>query len=267
MSAQLFARPVRWLPRGLMTSGLSTGSAHLAAAVATVALGAAHALVPALRDWLGDREGIAAAVGGGVASAYVFLHLLPEIARGNEEIAEVLGETAAPTLVAEVLLFAVAFAGFLSLYALDHIASSGQHPERIFAVHVGAFALYNAVITYTLPSRFEAGWPTALLFTVAMAVHFLLSDRNLSEHHRGKFHRIGRPVLVGALAAGFLLAVVVAPTRTTVVSVMIAALGGFVLFNVFSDELPSERRVRLPAFLLSACIYAALLVAVTIIEA
>lgn len=47
---------------------------------------------------------------------------------------------------------------------------------------------------------------------------------------------------------------------------MLAAIGGFLLYNVFSDELPSERRVRFPAFALAAGCYAGILVAVTAVE-
>jgi hypothetical protein len=131
------------------------------------------------------------------------------------------------------------------------------------AVHLGAYALYNAVITYALPTRFRTGAGPAVLFVVAMGVHFLLSDRALAEHYQERFRRVGRPVLVASLFAGYGLALLFAPTSAVVVSAMLALLGGFILYNVFNDELPGEGRLRYPVFLVSAGTYAAVLVAIT----
>jgi hypothetical protein len=243
---------------------MSTDTALLSAAVATAVLAGLHLLVPSLRRRVGSMaEGVVASVGGGIASAYVFVHLLPELARGNTEVAEVLGEHVEVTELSEVLLFLVAFAGFLLLYGLDHWAERSDGERGVFAVHLGAFAAYNAVITYALPTRFRTGVGSAVLFVVAMAVHFLLSDRALAEHYGDRFARTGRVVLAGALLVGYLLAWAFAPTSTTVVSTMLALLGGFVLYNVFSDELPGDRGLRFPVFAGSATAYAAVLVAVT----
>ncbi len=54
-------------------------------------------------------------------------------------------------------------------------------------------------------------------------------------------------------------ALLAAPTDLLVVTVLIAMLGGFVLFNVFSDELPRASRARYPAFLGAISAYAGLL--------
>lgn len=243
---------------------MSSATALLSAAAATAVLAVLHALVPWLRRRAGSvAQGVAASIGGGIASAYVFVHLLPELARGNVEVAEVLGEHVEITELGEVLLFLVAFVGFLLLYGLDHWAERTEGDGGVFAVHLGVFAAYNAVITYALPTRFRAGAGPAVLFVIAMAVHFVLLDRALAEHYPERFSRIGRVVLVGALVGGFLLAWLFAPTSTTVVSVLLALLGGFVLYNVFSDELPGDRRLRFPIFATAGSAYAAVLVAMT----
>ena len=239
----------------------------LAAGVATAVLALVHVLVPPLRRRVGHvAEGVVASIGGGVAAAYVFLHLLPELARGNQEVAEVLGDPVEASPAGDLLLFVVAFAGFLLLYGLDHVAESRSSEGGVFAVHLGAYAAYNAVITYALPTRFDGDVAYAVLFVVAMALHFVLSDRALSEHYSGRFARTGRPVLVAALVLGYLLAWLFAPTRTEVVSAMLALLGGFILYNVLRDELPGEKRVRFPAFAGSAGAYAALLLLVAVAE-
>lgn len=243
-------------------------SQHLAlAAGATAVLAFVHALVPRLRARLDDSgDSALAAIGGGVASAYVFIHLLPELARGNTELGEVLGDTSRVSAIGEVALFVVAFAGFLLLYGLDHVAARDDSEGGVFAVHLAVYAAYNGLITYSLPTQFEADPPVAVLFVVAMAVHFVLADRGLARNHGRRFAVVGRPVIVAGLVVGWFLAWLFAPTRTIVVSVMLAALGGFVLYNVFSDELPNERRVRFPIFASSAAVYAVLLLAVVALE-
>lgn len=243
---------------------MTEGSALVATTISTGVLLAVHLLLPRMRARFStSHEGIVAAVGGGIASAYVFLHLLPELARGNRDIAEVLEDTSHPSFVAELLLFIVAFAGFLLLYGLDHLAEGSEERDGSFAVHLAVYATYNALITYSLPLQFRAGTLVTALFVLAMAVHFLLSDRGLAEHYGDHFRRVGRPVLAAALVAGTALAIALAPTRASVVSFVLAALSGFVLYNVFSDELPSEQRVRYPVFVASAGAYAVLLLAIT----
>lgn len=244
---------------------MSLHASLVAGAVATTLLASVHLLLPAVRRRLaGAPEGVAASVGGGAAVAYVFVHLLPEVARGSTDVAEVLGEHVEVTELEEVLLFVVALAGFLLLYGLDHLAERRRADSGSFAVHIGVYAVYNGVITYALPTRFRTGAGWAVVFVVAMGVHFLLSDRGLAEHYQDRFRRIGRPVLVGSLVAGFFLAWAFAPTSAIVVSFLLALLGGFVLYNVFSDELPGDSRLRYPVFLASAASYAGVLVAITV---
>lgn len=241
---------------------LATSTALLAALAATVVMAALHASIPLIRRETSSlSESLVASVGGGIAAAYVFLHLLPEIAAGNERVSEALGDTFTGTPLADLLLFAVALGGFLVLYGLDHVAERATHRSTaVFAVHLGVFAVYNGVIAYTLSLQFRTGVDFAVLFTLAMALHFLLTDRHLDEHYEERFRGVGRPVLMAALFTGWFLSWVFAPTSTVVVSVLIAALGGFVIFNVFNDELPSERRTRYPAFLAGSAAYTALLV-------
>lgn len=243
-------------------------SQHMAlAGGATVFLALVHVLVPRLRARVhGSGESALAAIGGGVSAAYVFIHLLPELARGNDVVGEALGDTSQISAVGEVALFAVAFAGFLVLYGLDHVAARGGSEGGVFSVHLAVFAVYNGVITYSLPTQFDADVPVAVLFVVAMAVHFVIADRSLARNRGHRFSRVGRPVLAGGLVGGYVLAWLFAPTRTIVVSVMLAVLGGFVLYNVLSDELPDERGVRFPIFAASATVYAGLLLSVVALE-
>ncbi|GAB3533774.1 hypothetical protein GCM10027403_08400 [Arthrobacter tecti] len=213
-------------------------------------------------------EQVTGSFAGGLAVAYVFLHLLPEIAEGNEAIGELLEDTIEVTPLFDLGIFVVALTGFTAFYGLDHLATrrrTRDSPDSggVYWLHVGAFAIYNALITYTMTLRLETGVLFAILFSVAMGLHFVLTDRHLEEHYPRRFRTSGRLVLAGALILGWALSALFAPTSTEVVAILTALLGGSVLLNVFKEELPSNRGSSFPWFLAGLVLYSALLALIT----
>lgn len=207
---------------------------------------------------------------GGIAIAYVFLQLLPALAEGSTGIGEALDDTITLTPLVDLFIFVVALTGFTVFYGLDRLAHaaagttpgttvSTEPPPGVFYAHLGAFCLYNALITYTMPLRLRTGVAFALLFTVAMGLHFVLTDRNLRQHYPIRFRRIGRVALASSLLAGWVAAVAAAPTKTLVVSLLTAFLGGSVLLNVFTEQLPSGPTSSFGWFVGGLVLYAALL--------
>lgn len=246
----------------------------------TLALVGLHLAAPHIRRLPVVPERATGSFAGGLAVAYVFLHLLPEIAEGNEAIEEALGNVVEPTPLLELGIFLVALAGFAAFYGLQRLARrqgvpaagpTGAGPARdvrdapagVYWLHLGAFVVYNALITYTMALRLRTGLAFALLFAVAMGLHFVLTDRSLEEHYPRRFRRSGRLLLAGGLLVGWLLDSVFAPTDTLVVAVLTALLGGSILLNVFTEELPSTGRSSYPWFLTGLTLYAGLLALVT----
>lgn len=233
----------------------------------TFALVAFHATAPRLRELSFLPEPALVSLAGGVAVAYVFLHLLPELAEGNERVGKALGDVVEGTALLDLAIFLVGLAGFVAFYGLERVAARADArsggSRGTFSVHLGAFALYNALITYSLPLRVRTGIEFAVMFAIAMGLHFVVTDRGLSDHYGDRFDRRARAVLVAALIAGWLAAWVAAPTRTVVVSLLTALLGGSILFNVFKEELPGEGRSRFGWFLTGVVTYSALLTAAT----
>ncbi|MDQ3607487.1 MAG: hypothetical protein M3459_01085 [Actinomycetota bacterium] len=230
-----------------------------------VALAALHLAAPRLRRLPGVPESALGSFAGGISIAYVFVHLLPELAEGNEEIAEALEETVESTALLDLAIFAVALAGFSVFYGLERLArrAGEREPGALFGVHLGAFALYNVLITYTMPLRVRTGLDFALLFTVAMGLHYVLTDRGMLEHYPSRFRAWGRYLLAAGLLLGWLLGALAAPTNTLVVSLLTAALGGSIMLNVFKEELPSDRASSFGWFLIGVLLYAGLLALVT----
>lgn len=261
--------------------GVDTTTAIVLALASTLVLAALHLLAPHIRKLPLVPEHATASFAGGLAVSYVFLHLLPELARGNTELRELFEETGEPSPLVELAIFVVALVGFCMFYGLERLAerskaaaehatsagepgTSGTSYSKVFLVHLGSFLVYNAVITYTLSSNYRTGVAFAVLFTIAMGLHFVISDRGLEEHYGKQFNRkMPRLLLAGGLLLGWALAVVFAPTRSITVSLLMAFLAGSVLLNVFKEEIPAARRSSFPWFVTGLGSYAALLVTIT----
>ncbi|WP_309070248.1 hypothetical protein [Arthrobacter sp.] len=244
------------------------GLALTGSLVIALVLAGLHLAAPRIRKLPLVPEGVTGSFAGGLAVAYVFLHLLPEIAEGNEAVGDLLEDTIEVTPLFDLGIFVVALTGFTVFYGLDRLATTRRRRRRrdsagAYWVHLGAFAFYNTLITYTMALRVETGYLFAILFAIAMGLHFVLTDRHLEEHYPHRFASSGRLVLAGALLIGWLLSAVFAPTSTVVVAILTALLGGSVLLNVFREELPSNRGSSFPWFLGGLIIYSILLALIT----
>lgn len=205
---------------------------------------------------------------GGVSVAYVFLHLLPELAAGQEAIAE-----RGPLLgVAERHVYLVALFGLAAFYGLERLAarSRAEHRERtgddcappgVFRVHVASFAFYNALVGYLLLRGESESLRSLLLFAAAMGLHFVINDFGLREHHRREYDRVGRWVLSAGVLAGCAVGYA-APLPEAAVSAATAFLAGGIILNVLKEEVPDERGSRFGSLLLGMALYTALLLAV-----
>lgn len=231
------------------------------------ALAAIHLLVGRLRFLDSVPRSIWLSGAGGVAVAYVFLHLLPDLVAHQETLAAGLG--LGPD-VAEVTIFGMALAGVTAFYGLERLARGSWQPlatpvddagnVRVFWIHIGAFALYNALIGYLLVHPEAPGLDSALLFFAAMAMHFVTNDFGMRDHHRLRYDAVGRWVLAGAVLAGWLLGQLT-DLPDLAIALLFSFLAGGVMLNVLKEELPEDRQSRFLPFLAGALGYSALLVA------
>lgn len=196
---------------------------------------------------------------GGVSIAYVFVHLLPEI----RDAAATLERYGSPTAFAEQYGYVIALLGFVAFYGLERFARrarTGAGDRRrdggagAFWIHVCSFAVYNGIIGYLLWDR-ELG--ALVPFVVAMALHFVVTDAGLRDHHGLPYHRRGRWLLAAAILAGSAIGYVF--EGAFLVAVFVPFLSGGIILNVIKEELPSDRRSRFWAFAGGAAGYAALL--------
>ncbi|HEY4555049.1 MAG TPA: hypothetical protein VIG68_01240, partial [Lysobacter sp.] len=111
---------------------------------------------------------------------------------------------------------------------------------------------------HLLHRRAEDGVAALLLFWFAMALHFLVNDYGLRQHHRERYTRAGRWVLALAVLAGAAAAPPAAIDEVAIV-LSVAFIGGGVVLNVLKEELPEDRESRFLPFAIGAAAYAALL--------
>lgn len=204
---------------------------------------------------------------GGVSVAYVFVHLLPELAEHQEVIGQrARGEGLLGAVESHAYL--IALFGLGLFYGVERFArtAAGRRPvgERqetpigVFWIHLGAFALYNVLIGYLLLHREENDLRGLIIYAVAMSLHFIVNDQGLRQHHGTIYHLYGRWVLAAAPVAGFLFGLAT-DVSALLLSALFAFLAGGIILNVLKEELPEDRQSRFSAFALGSTSYAALL--------
>ncbi len=251
-----------------IADGLSPGSRAIAALIAALLLVVIHLFSGRLR-FLGavPRSGWLSAFGG-ISVAYVFVHLLPELAEGQRTLEE---EVRAGGLVGylEDHVYLVALLGLALFYYVEKKSLESRHARRerdghdrtstaAFRLSIASFATYNLLIGYLLVRNEFTGLQALVLYTVALGVHFVVNDFGLSEHHKDGYEHAGRYVISSAVLVGWLLGVVTEIPEAAI-AVLVAFIGGGVVLNVLKEELPGERRARFLPFAAGAAAYAALL--------
>ena len=231
-----------------------------ALALAALHVGARH-ITPLGRI---PRSGWLSAAAG-VSVAYVFVHLLPELAAGNAR-----SEREDPALgFLEDEVFVVGLLGLVVYYGVEkHSAASRRRSSETggedrttdgaFWLSIGSFAVYNALVGHLLLREELAETSALVLYTFALGLHFVINDSSLRNHHKHVYDRVGRWLVAAGILVGWALGLGVELSEQTL-SLVLAFLAGGVILNVFKEELPGEHRARLGPFVLAAAAYAALL--------
>lgn len=204
---------------------------------------------------------------GGAAVAYVFVHLIPELNRIQEEYREELS-----VLPTEQPVFVLALIGLVAFYMLERFLrrsmpgttaretreSEKESSDEAFLAHMISFSIYNAIIGYFVSELGGQSKGEELAFVIAMAFHFLANDYGLRKDHGDRYDHHGRWILSASLVVGWLVGIFEIVSGV-VPHVMLAILAGGVIMNTLKEELPAERESRAWAFIAGAAGYAVLL--------
>lgn len=231
------------------------------AAIAAVALALVHLLAGGLKFVAYIPRSRWLSFAGGVPVAFVFLDLLPALARDEARLAEALARKG---FLLEHHSYLLALVGLTLYYGVERLVRSdrqgrAQHEGTslpAFWVSIGSFAVLNAMLGYLLVEE-ERSVPALTLFALAVGLKFFVVDRALHEDHRREYERVGRWVMVGSFlvgcAAGALWHV-----PDLALSSLRAFITGAILLNVMKEEVPAERSSRWLAFVAGAALYGGL---------
>ncbi|HCJ30464.1 MAG TPA: hypothetical protein DHV63_14515 [Pseudomonas sp.] len=234
-----------------------------ASLVAALALAAVHLGAGRLRKLSRLPRSRWLSMAGGVSVAYVFVHLLPELARGQKVMD---GSDIALLSYLEHHAYLLALLGLAAFYGLErlikkHRCELPEHEQShagVFWLHIAAFAIYNGLIGYLLMHGENSNLTSLTLYCVAMGLHFLVNDFALQSDHKDLFRRRGRWLLAVMPLAGWAVGTAIEASELAI-SALTAFVGGSIILNVLKEELPEERKSRFGAFLLGCVGYSILL--------
>ena len=205
-----------------------------------------------LHKWLYASEKIAISFGGGMAITYVFLHLLPELEKGDVSLGQ-------------FSIHIVTLIGFLLFYSAQHWIwsqtkdDSQKHHRRAFWLQMIFVSSYNFLLIYSIPEQFEQSIPFAFIYILAMSLHLLSTDYHLSERYHQLFKHQGRFVLMAAITCGLVTDLWAEAANRTFSNTLTALLAGFLMFNIFKEEIPDHKDTRFFWFICGVVVYILLL--------
>ncbi len=201
---------------------------------------------PNIRAFLRPHAGQAQSFGGGVAIAYIFLSLFPEIDIAHEW----LGEHIHIVTLVSFLLFYI-----FELLLIAHIKGirlnarlHGHVPSataRAFWFHISILWAYIWMIVFAMPDSKADNLFFAVFGSITIALHLVYKDFVLRSHHDARYQTSGRYLLAAAPIAGLIAHRLFEPSEL-VLDVFVAILAGVILQGVFREELPAVDGVKLP---------------------
>jgi hypothetical protein len=210
-------------------------------------------------------------VASGFSIAYVFVHVLPGLARVRELQSG--SATGFKGLFPEYSVYLWTMAGFLVfsglgvLDARSRLETEGERslaPRWLGQVEIGGFAGYAWLLTYLMVWTGK-GTLALGLYAVAMAMHVFPIALNLRRHYPALYETRGAFLLAGASLAGWACAVTL-DIPTGVVVILAAFVAGGVIVNGAIAELPNEKKGQYGPFLAGTVVYTAVLLVLSHFE-
>lgn len=197
--------------------------------------------------------------GGGVAIAYVFIDLLPKLAKSDLIVRQALAQVF-PFAYFERHVYIMALLGFLLFFAVGQSHYLLKKKAQ-FCLTISSYAFFNFLIGYAIVDKNNPEVQPLLLFTIAIGLHYFTNDFSLSEDHGKMYSKQGKWLLIASLFLGWLAGSLFTLSGMAIALVS-AFIGGGVIMNVTRHELPKENPHSLGSFLLFSILYSILLLAV-----
>jgi hypothetical protein len=222
--------------------------------VGAVILASLFIFTRALRARLVKSDRAADSLFAGMASAYVFLVLMPELDKLQVNLG---GRT-----------YILVLASFVFIYGVEHAAHvvpqlRGDKGEEVVLLWMRGAMLwgYGFLFLLTVPDLVEAD--LALYFSTlavgALAIAF--KSYEVSEHYPRGYQRYGRWAVATGPIIGATVDLFTIDPSGLFVDLLTAYVAGFIMLLAFTGALLDHNRTRYTSFILGAGIYVAVFVA------
>jgi hypothetical protein len=206
---------------------------------------------------VGERTLVSFAAG--MSAAYVFVHVLAELAEARVVISEL---DSVPRPFEGRIVYFVGLLGFLAAYGLDHHYHPGEagsaEERRSLVRHIGGFALYVGLVAYLVVNGLDGAQHR--LFGLAMAAHFLAINRTLDGEYGAAYSWRFRAVMSAAVLGGWMVGLGAGVPRSAI-AMLLAFVSGAVIMNSAVSEITADREGSLGAFITGGVTFGLLLLA------
>lgn len=226
--------------------------------IGAVILAAMFIFTRPLRQRFVKSERAADSLFAGMAAAYVFLVLMPEL----DEIHEHVGQR----------IYLLVLVAFVVIYGMEHAAHviprlqgvKGQESTLLWLRSVMLWC-YGFLFLLTIPDLVEADL-ALYLFTLAVgAVAVAFKSYEVSEHYPGVYQRYGRwAVATGPIVGGAVDVSIIEPAGVFV-DTLTAFVAGFIMLLAFTGAMMDHNRTRFGSFIAGAGLYIAVFVTRSIV--
>jgi hypothetical protein len=202
------------------------------------------------------------ALSAGVAVAYVFVSIMPELEQHRSAVAE---SSVGMLLNTDKRIYLWALAGFVVFAGLSWLRSmpvSGF--GRAGWLYTGAllgYGLYVLLLGYLLVLREDSSVLSLGLYVFAIGLHLFMVDSELAEQFQHSYESGGRWLLVGCALLGWALGIA-GTFPDSVTSRLFAFLAGGVLITAVHAEVRAEEGPRFWWFVGGSAAYATILMLV-----
>jgi len=191
----------------------------------------------------------------GISFAYVFIDLLP----GLEKEQSILRKAFNPLIpYLDRHAYLVALIGVLFFYGLHTQSQSPTTPNRNFWISTAGYLIFNFFVGVSLSEVGNPEIQPLFLFTIAMGMHYFVSDHTTSIGNSVLYQSKARWLLVATLFAGYISGKL-AHIPEAVVAITVSFIAGGVLLNVLRYELPKREQVGYFFFVIGSLFYTTLI--------
>ena len=216
--------------------------------VLAIVLALVHVASPKARSLLAGRQDLVSSFAGGMAIAFVFLHLLPQLDRSHHIVGEA--------------IYLIVLMGFLFFYTAEHTLNRKRETSTRkrtiskvqFSLHLAFAWVYSWLLMYAMPTQIQMEGVHAVPIIAALGLHLLQQDYSLGREFVEEFDQWGRYLLAAAPLIGWLAdyAIVLDKFHSDILT---GFLAGWSLYNVLKMQLPEHREASLRWFLSGVVVF------------